>query len=66
MWDMIRDDGEFSAHCDYIHYNPVKDGIVRAPKDWPYSTVPRYVENGTYSPDWGATPVDIPIDVGGE
>ncbi len=66
FWEhMIRDDGDFSAHCDYIHYNPVKHGIVTAPKDWAYSTFHRYVEKGMYSPDWGAAPVDIPIDVAG-
>jgi putative transposase len=67
FWEhMIRDDRDFSAHCDYIHYNPVKHGIVDAPRDWPYSTFHRYVEKEIYSPDWGATPVEIPIDVGGE
>jgi putative transposase len=37
-----------------------------APKDWPYSTFHRYVEKEIYSPDWGAIPVEIPIDVGRE
>lgn len=23
--------------CIYIHANPVKDGLVKAPEDWPYS-----------------------------
>ena len=67
FWEhMIRDDRDFSAHCDYIHYNPVKHRIVDAPRDWPYSTFHRYVEKEIYSPDWGATPVEIPIDVGRE
>jgi putative transposase len=63
---MIRDNQDFSAHCDYIHYNPVKHRIVDAPKDWPYSTFHRYVEKGMYPPDWGATPTEIRADIGGE
>jgi putative transposase len=23
-------------HVEYIHYNPVKHGLVRAPKDWEF------------------------------
>ena len=34
----IRDDADFRAHVEYIHYNPVKHGFVNAPKDWPYSS----------------------------
>jgi putative transposase len=63
---MIRDDRDFSVHCDYIHYNPVRHWIVAAPKDWPYSTFHRYVEKKIYSSVWGATPAEITIDVGGE
>ncbi|MEW6327498.1 MAG: transposase [Thermodesulfobacteriota bacterium] len=67
FWEhMIRDEQDFSAHCDYIHYNPVKHRVVNTPKDWPYSTFRRYVEAGVYSPDWGATPLQIPTDIGGE
>jgi putative transposase len=45
---------------------PVKHRIVDAPKDWPYSTFHRYVEKGMYSPGWGATPTEFPVDIGGE
>jgi len=55
FWEhRIRDEKDFEAHCDYIHYNPVKHGQVRAPKDWAYSTFRRYVEQGIYSEDWGS------------
>jgi putative transposase len=63
---MIRDDQDLSAHGDYIHYNPVKHRILDAPKDRPYSTFHRYVKKVMYSPDWGATPEEIPTDIGGE
>ena len=34
----IRDDADFNRHFDYIHFNPVKHGLVAAPKDWSHST----------------------------
>lgn len=34
----IRDDDDLSRHVDYIHWNPVKHGLVAEPEDWPYST----------------------------
>jgi putative transposase len=54
-WEhIIRDDQDFGAHLDYIHYNPVKHGLVRRPCDWPYSTFPKWVENGVYEREWGS------------
>ena len=29
--------------CRYIHANPVKDGLVADPADWPYSNYPEWV-----------------------
>ena len=38
FWEhAIRDERNYSRHCDYIHYNPVKHGLVRTPADWKYS-----------------------------
>jgi putative transposase len=34
----IRDDQDYAAHFDYIHFNPVKHGLVGHPADWPHST----------------------------
>ncbi len=66
-WEhMIRDEDDFSAHCDYVHYNPVKHGLVNAPKDWPHSTFHRYVDKGLYSEDWGATPIVLTPNIGME
>ena len=39
---------------DYIHFNPVKHGLVRSPSDWPFSSFHRWVRLGAYSPAWGA------------
>ncbi|UHQ22929.1 transposase [Lysobacter sp. 5GHs7-4] len=53
-WDhLIRDATDLAAHCDYVHYNPVKHGLVTAAKEWPYSSFHRYVSDGRYAKDWG-------------
>jgi len=39
---------------DYIHYNPVKHGLVQKVKDWPYSTFHRYLKQGVYPGNWGS------------
>lgn len=55
FWEhAIRDDEDFQKHFDYIHYNPMKHGLVGNVIDWPYSTFHRYVKQGFYSDDWGA------------
>jgi putative transposase len=54
FWEhLIRDEDDFIKHADYVHFNPVKHGLVDKVKDWPYSTFHRYVKNGIYSADWG-------------
>lgn len=49
----IKDEHDFERHVDYVHYNPVKHGLVKRVCDWPYSTFHRYVEKGVYSKAWG-------------
>lgn len=57
FWEhTIRDECDFERHVDYIHYNPVKHGHVRAAADWRLSSFHRYVEQDVYPPDWGAAP----------
>lgn len=56
FWEhQIRDDDDFARHVDYIHWNPVKHGLVACAADWPYSTFHRFLCNGVYSADWGLT-----------
>jgi putative transposase len=38
---------------DYIHYNPVKHGLVQTVSDWPWSSFHRYVKMGYYETNWG-------------
>ena len=55
-WEhLIRDETDFAAHMDYVHFNPAKHGLVERVKDWPYSTFHRLVERGVYPPDWAGS-----------
>ena len=51
----IRDEGDFAAHTDYIHFNPVKHGLVAHPADWPYSSFHHYVAKGIYPASWAGS-----------
>jgi putative transposase len=48
----IRDDMDFERHVDYIHFNPVKHGLVTHASDWPYSSFHLYVRSGILPVDW--------------
>jgi putative transposase len=53
FWEhLIRDEKDYAAHLDYIHYNPVKHGYVQSVAEWPYSTFYRYVEQGMHDKGW--------------
>ncbi len=53
-WEhLIRDETDYRAHLDYIHYNPVKHGWAKQVKDWPYSTFHHWVSQGVYPLEWG-------------
>ena len=55
FWEhQISDENDYQKHIDYIHYNPVKHGLVTRVKDWPYSTFHRYVKKGVYDENWGS------------
>jgi putative transposase len=55
FWEhTIRDESDLETHFDYIHYNPVKHGLVPRPRDWPWSSFHRWVREGHYSIDWAA------------
>lgn len=47
FWEhRIRDEKDLQKHIDYIHYNPVKHGLVNVIEDWPWSTYHKFVRNG--------------------
>ncbi len=49
----IRNERDFAAHCDYVHFNPVKHGHAASAADWPYSSFTKFVQRGVYPVDWG-------------
>jgi putative transposase len=60
FWEhVIRGERDLERHLDYIHYNPVKHGLVQRAIDWPWSSFHRFVREGKYSTDWGCTPMDF-------
>jgi putative transposase len=59
FWEhTLRDERDYAAHVDYVHFNPVKHGHARAVKEWPYSTFHRDVAQGVYLEDWGGSDAD--------
>ena len=43
FWEhMIRDERDFERHADYIHFNPVKWGLVEKAEDYKYSSALAY------------------------
>lgn len=55
----LRDEADSARHMDYIHFNPVKHGLVKSVGEWPYSSFRRCVASGLYSPDWGQSVLDL-------
>ena len=61
FWEhTLRDERDVEQHTHYIHFNPVKHGLVPQVCDWPHSTFHRYVKNGIYPADWGTAPSVLP------
>jgi REP-associated tyrosine transposase len=48
----IRDDRDYAAHMDYVHFNPVKHGLVEHSVEWPHSSFRRCVAGGLYPAGW--------------
>jgi putative transposase len=54
FWEhTIRDERDFERCANYIHFNPVKHGLVVTPSAWPFSSLHRFVRLGVLSDDWG-------------
>ena len=57
FWEhLIKDQSNFNRLCDYIHYNPVKHGLVYSPSEYEFSSFQDFVTQGVYSSDWGNIP----------
>ncbi len=61
FWEhAIRDEEDWRRHVDYIHYNPVKHGLVSSPGEWAWSSFGNAVSKGWYEETWGANePITI-------
>jgi putative transposase len=64
FWDhVIRDDKDLENHLHYMHFNPVKHGYAKEPREWKDSSYLEWEERGLYPPgfawsepndmDWG-------------
>jgi putative transposase len=51
----IRDEDDLIQHVEYIHFNPVKHGLATCPREWPWSSFPRFVRQGDYPIDWACS-----------
>ena len=55
FWEhAIHDEADWRKHMDYIHYNPVKHGLVNRPGEWRWSSFGNAVRKGWYEASWGA------------
>jgi putative transposase len=64
-WEhVIRNDTDLERHINYIHYNPVKHGLVARVSDWPYSSFHRYVARGDFPIDWAGNVREIAGEFG--
>lgn len=53
FWEhTIRNDTDFARHVDYVHFNPVKHGLVSRVRDWPHSSFHLFVRQGILPEDW--------------
>jgi putative transposase len=65
FWEhTIRDEGDFARHVDYIHFNPVKHGLVPRVVEWPHSSFHRYVRDGLLPADWAGNAFEDQADFG--
>ncbi|MDH4871961.1 transposase [Pseudomonas sp. BN515] len=54
FWEhRIRNEADYQRHMDYLHWNPVKHGLVNRVSDWPWSSFHCLVREGVYPADWG-------------
>lgn len=63
FWEhLIRDETDFTQHCHYIHYNPVRHQFCQVPTDWCFSSVHRFIAQGLYPPNWGDIKTEMAWD----
>ena len=55
FWEhTLHDEQDYQNHFDYLHFNPVKHGLVDGVSKWPYSSFHYWVKQGVYTDLWGS------------
>lgn len=53
FWEhTIKDETDFEHHVNYIHYNPIKHGLVESLHHWPHSSFHHYLRIGRLPKNW--------------
>jgi putative transposase len=56
FWEhTIKDMLDFENHVNYIHYNPIKHGLVDDVHDWPHSSFHHFVQRGLICENWASS-----------
>ncbi len=56
-WErLVRSERDLQNCIDYIHFNPVKHGLVLRAVDWPYSSFHQFFRDGSLPEDWAGSP----------
>jgi putative transposase len=54
FWEhTCRDEDDLKRCVDYLHWNPVKHGLVQSVGEYPWSSFHRFVREREYEPGWG-------------
>ncbi|HEY1376065.1 MAG TPA: hypothetical protein VGF55_04695 [Gemmataceae bacterium] len=55
FWEhTVRDEDDLKRCADYVHWNPVKHGLVGRVRDYRWSSFHRFARAGEYEPNWGS------------
>lgn len=67
FWEhRIRDAEDLQRHVDYVHYNPVKHGLVQHAASWQHSSFHDFVRRGLLPLSWAGNRQCIEVSRSGE
>ncbi|MBA2655783.1 MAG: hypothetical protein H0U70_02225 [Tatlockia sp.] len=55
----IKDRLDYENHVNYIHYNPLKHGLVKTLNDWPWTSFHYYVQSGLINENWASSTLNM-------
>jgi putative transposase len=54
FWEhTVRNEADFERCASYIHFNPVKHGLVSLASEWKFSSLRHYIRARVLPADWG-------------